>query len=338
MTTADQRPNMHDVASLAGVSHMTVSRVLNGHPNIRPATRDKVLKAIEAVNYRPNGAARALASRRSHRIGVIIDAAVEYGPNSTLRAIEHAAQKRGYTVATIAVSDDHAIGVQDALDSLMSQGVEALCLIAPRHSSLDLLRDSTVGVPTVAVKPEDDETFMTVAVDQAAGARMAMEHLIELGHRCIVHVAGPLDWLDARARERAWRDIVREHGLVEFDMIVGDWSSDFGYEFARSQPRLPEFTAVFAGNDQMALGLLHGFRDAGIRVPEDVSVVGYDDLPDAKHFLPPLTTVRQDFDALGERSFEALLAVLEDGAEQSDTRITPELVVRASSAPPRTEG
>jgi DNA-binding LacI/PurR family transcriptional regulator len=326
---------MRLVASLAGVSHQTVSRVLNGHPNIRRETRDRVLEVIEAVDYRPNRAAKALATRKYSRIGVLVDSAVQYGPNSTLRAIEAAARETGYTVSSITVAEDRAVSAKVAVDHLMDQGVDALCVVAPRSSSVDLLRELSPGIPTLVVKATPDKTFLTASVDQQLGASLAVQHLIGLGHREILHLAGPLDWLDAKGRERGWRAEMQAAGLRERPIVVGDWTSDAGYELGRSFDAVPDFTAVFAGNDQMALGLVHGLSERGIRVPEDVSVIGFDDLPDARHFLPPLTTVRQDFHALGGRSVEALLAVLEGRDMPRRSLIAPELVVRQSSARPR---
>ena len=328
-----QKPNIRQVASLAGVSHMTVSRVINDHPSIAPATRERVLTVMRELNYQPNSAARALATRRTNRIGVIVDSVVEFGPGSTVRAIEEAAHERGYTVSTIAV--DQRVSAADALVTLGAIGVDALCLITPRSDSVELLREGSLEIPTLVVKAEPETDFFTVAVDQQRGARLAVEHLVELGHRDILHLAGPLDWLDARAREREWHDCLTRAGLAARPVVVGDWTSDSGYAFGRTLEGVPEFTAVFAANDQMALGLIHALHESGVRVPQDVSVVGFDDLPDARHFLPPLTTVRQDFRALGALSVETLLANLGGRDAPAGALIEPELVVRASTAPPR---
>ena len=331
--TGGGRPNIRQVATLAGVSHMTVSRVLNASESIAPATRERVLEAMRQLNYTPNSAARALASRKTNRIGVVVDSVVEYGPGSTLRAIEDAAHDRGYTVSSVAVSADRSVTAHDALLSLVAIGIDALCLITPRTSSIDLLREVSNGIPTLVVKAEPEDDFFTVSVDQKQGAALAEQHLIDLGHRSILHLSGPQDWLDARARDREWHDHLERAGLPHRESAVGDWSSDSGYAFGSTVE--PDFTAVFAANDQMALGLIHAFHERGIRVPEDVSVVGFDDVPDARHFLPPLTTVRQDFHALGTLSVATLLAALDDGDVPQRTLLEPELVVRASTAPPR---
>ena len=232
MAAIPGRANIRQVAALAGVSHQTVSRVLNGHASIRPATRERVLEAIEELDYRPNSAARALATSKTNRIGVIVDSAVEYGPNSTLRGLERAARAAGYSVTSATVGDDDPLGPSVALEHLMSQGIDALCLIAPRSSSLDRLRRSSMHMPALVVTAAKDDTFLTVSVDQELGAALAVRHLIDLGHRRIAHVAGPLDWLDAWARHRAWQTEIKAAGLDELDVVVGDWTAGFGYEVA----------------------------------------------------------------------------------------------------------
>jgi len=325
-------PSMRDVAVLAGVSHQTVSRVLNGHNSIKNETREKVLAAIASVNYRRNSVARTLATSRSQRIGVIVDSAGLYGPNSTLRAIEESAWEAGYAVSAITVSGNSAITTQEALDSLIAQGVDALCVIAPRITSVDTIRQSTHDLPTLLVKAEGEEQHHTLSVDQRLGAELAMQHLLDLGHTKILHIAGPQDWLDARGRAKAWRTSLTQAGLPVPEMIVGDWTADFGYQTALELADRGDFTAVFVANDQMALGLLHGFHQAGLRVPEDISIVGFDDLPESKYYLPALTTVRQDFHEVGRRSVDVLLAALQDEEAPMRTLIAPELVVRESTA------
>ncbi|MBO1752073.1 LacI family DNA-binding transcriptional regulator [Actinotalea sp. BY-33] len=328
-----QRPSIYDVAKVAGVSHMTVSRVLNGHPNIRDSTRTKVLQAIAETNFTRSSIARALATRRTMRIGVIVDAPVQYGPNSTLRALESAARRAGYAISAFSLSEDEDHQIESGLVELVPQGIEALCVIAPRASSLDVLRQQGLGMPTVVIKAEPETAMHTAAVDQQAGASLAVSHLIELGHRRIMHLAGPLDWYDARGREQAWRQTLTAAGLPVVEPVVGDWTSGFGHHVGATHD-FSQTTAIFVGNDQMALGLLHGLASRGIRVPQDVSVVGFDDLPDAAHFLPPLTTVRQDFAALGALALEMVLAALEGDSTTGQELIAAELVVRESTAPP----
>ncbi|KRA24881.1 transcriptional regulator [Microbacterium sp. Root61] len=329
-----QRPSIYDVAKQAGVSHMTVSRVLNGHPNIRESTRARVLQVIDEMNYTRSSIARALATRRAMRIGVLVDSPVQWGPNSTLRAIEEAARGAGYAISAFSISDDKESQIDVGVVELVTQGVDALCVIAPRASSLDLLRRQSTGLPILVIKAESDAEMHTAAVDQRAGAMAAVMHLIELGHRSIAHLSGPLDWFDARAREQGWRDALIDAGLPIGTPVVGDWTSDCGYAFGAAYD-FDTVTAVFAANDQMALGLVHGLSERGLSVPDDISVVGFDDLPDARHFLPPLTTVRQDFSALGALALEIIIAAIEGDEAAEHDIIEPRLVVRGSTARPR---
>ncbi|MBS1906456.1 MAG: substrate-binding domain-containing protein [Actinobacteria bacterium] len=312
---------------------MTVSRVLNGHPNIREATRKKVMDAIDEMNYTRSSIARALATKRSMRIGAIVDNPGYFGPSSTLRALEEAAREHGYAVAAYTAGESPQRRIDAGVMDLVTQGVDALCVIAPRASSVDVLRQLSTGLPMLVIKEEPDAQMHTAAVDQRAGAVAAVRHLIELGHREILHLAGPPDWFDAKARTEAWRACLVEAGLVVREPVIGDWSSDSGYDFG-STVQLGAATAVFAANDQMALGVIHGFADRGIRVPEDVSVVGFDDVPDARHYLPPLTTVHQDFVALGRLVIGELLAAIEGGESGHRELIMPTLQVRASTAAP----
>lgn len=320
---------------MAGVSHMTVSRVLNDHPNIRPETRERVLQAIGELNYRPNSAARALATQRTRRIGVMIESTSHHGPAGTLGGLEEAARKAGYSVTSVALRPGAELSPQEAVDHLTGQGVDAICVVAPRSSSVATLRQLSIDVPVLVIKSQTDPHFLTVAVDQAAGTRMLVDHLAGLGHTDVLHLSGPLDWLDARARERAFHARTTQWRMRQRPVVVGDWSADFAYDYVRGLNRAPDYTAVFAGNDEMALGLLHGFHDRGIQVPDEISIVGFDDIDLAAHFTPPLTTIRQDMAALGTTAVEVLSAAAE-GREIPQRTLQPvELVVRSSTAPPR---
>lgn len=329
------KPNIRQVAELAGVSHMTVSRVLNDHPHIREATRRRVEEAIEALGYRPSMTARALATQRSRRIGVLVESALTFGPTSTLYAVESAARASGYEVSSVLLRAGEEITPQEAVDHLLALGIDALCVVAPRSSSIAALRRIAVGVPVLVVKPDKDPTFLTVTVDQQAGTALAVDHLVSLGHRDILHLAGPLDWLDARTRERSFHARTKSWGLRERPIVVGDWTADFAYDFARGIRELPDYTAIFVANDDMAVGLVHGLHDRGFSVPGDLSVVGFDDIPLAQHVIPPLTTVRQNFDALGVSVVDVLRAAIEEREIPAVTRIPAQFVARSSSAPPR---
>ncbi|MCX7520802.1 LacI family DNA-binding transcriptional regulator [Microbacterium sp. STN6] len=338
MTTETQKtraPSIRDVARLAGVSHQTVSRVLNQHPSIRESTKQRVLEVMEELQYRPNRAARALVTSHSRTIGILAAASGSYyGPASSIHAIEDAARDAGYyvTVSNLAATDSGSI--EAALEHLMSQAVEGVVVIAPQTRVFDAIADLSISVPFVTMQATGRLADHSLWVDQIAGARLATRHLIELGHRSIYHLAGPQDWIEAEARMRGFLDELNAQDVPTTAPILGDWTADFGYRAGRELVRIRDFTAVFSSNDQMALGLMHAFRDAGIDVPGDISVVGFDDVPEARHFWPPLTTVRQDFAELGRRCIGLLLSSIGDRVAPASGLLTPELVVRGSTAPP----
>lgn len=329
-----ERPSIRQVASVAGVSHMTVSRVLNDYPGMRDATRQRVLEAIEALNFRPNSAARALATQRNRRFGVMLEGSSAFGPTSALRGIELAASESEYSVTSVTLNGEEGSTPQVAADQLQSQGVDAICVIAPRSSSVIALREIAVSIPLLVIMSDTDPQWMTLAVDQAMGTKLVVDHLVELGHRDILHVSGPLDWLDAHARERAFHARCRALGLNPRPIVVGDWSADFAYDYVRKLKRPPDYTAIFAANDETALGLIHGFADRSIGLPEEISIAGFDDMPLARHFLPPLTTVRQDFHELGRRSLAMLIAAVEGRELPASGPVPVELIVRRSTSRP----
>lgn len=335
--------NIFDVARLAGVSHQTVSRVLNELPNVRPATRQRVEQAIKQLRYTPSQAARALVTRRSRTIGLITTGGPDYGPSSTALGFNEAARDARYAVSMASMLESDPTSLRQAVELLLRQNVEAIVLIAAHRGALDAVRGIELGVPLVAVESSRRDGFHSVSIDQYQGTRILVDHLVGLGHRRIAHLAGPTDSVDALERMRGWRDALSEHGLVAREPLVGDWTPASGFRLGRELVADRAgggghgdggFTAVFAANDQMALGVIHALTEHGLRVPDDVSVVGFDDIPEAEHFAPPLTTMRQDFPELGRTIMSTLLEVLTDATSVGDVRSVPELVVRESSAPP----
>lgn len=332
--THGRAPSIRDVARLAGVSHQTVSRVLNAHPSIRETTRARVLEAMETLQYRPNRAARVLVTSRSRTIGILTSNRVHYGPFSSVLAIEEAARAAGYSVVTANLPATDTESIIGALDHLLDQAVEGLVVIAPQTRVFNAIGTLAIRVPYVTLQSTERDEEHSLSVDQIAGARLATRHLLELGHRSIYHLAGPQDWIEAEARMRGFLAEMSAWDVPTTAPILGDWTADFGYRAGRELLRFPDFTAIFTSNDQMALGMMHSIRDAGLDCPGDISVVGFDDIPEASHFAPPLTTIRQDFEELGRRCVALLLGQLEHG-EGYTGGIVPELVVRASTAPPR---
>ncbi|MDO9399033.1 MAG: LacI family DNA-binding transcriptional regulator [Herbiconiux sp.] len=355
-------PSIRDVAREAGVSHQTVSRVLNEHPSIRDETRSRVLEVMSRLNYRPNRAARALVTSRSRTIGVLTSSRSDYGPASSIKAIEEAALLQGYLVITANVDGTDEESIARAIAHLLDQAVEGMVVIAPQVRVFDTLAALDLDLPFVTLQSTGRRNDHSLAVDQLTGARLATRHLIDLGHRGIYHLAGPQDWIEAEARMEGFLAEMGDQDVPTTAPILGDWTAEFGYYAGRELLRVRDFTAIFSSNDQMALGLIHAIRDAGLDVPRDVSVVGFDDIPEAAHFWPPLTTVRQDFAELGRRAVALLVGTSGDGGAEPHAErgepdgerasvppllapddaprtaelgsVVPELIVRRSTAPP----
>ena len=334
---AGSRPVMDDVARLAGVSKQTVSRVLNDHPSVRAETRASVTEAMRTLGYVPSRSARSLASGRTRMLGVISFDAARYGPASILTAINTAAQEAGYLVSSIALDTADHDTVVEAVNRLSAEGADGVIAIAPQLWVGKALADTRLDTPLVVLENGLDDGTAQVTGDSRIGARKATEHLLGLGHKTVRHLAGPTGWTSADLRLTSWRSTLEAAGAEVHEPLVGDWSADSGYELGRVLARRADVTAVFVSNDQMALGVLHALHEAGRSVPGEVSVVGYDDIPEAAHLLPPLTTVRTDFAEIGTRSLRLLLNRIDGLGEvpQAESLVPVELVVRRSSGPVR---
>lgn len=324
-------PSIRDVARLAGVSHQTVSRVLNDHPSIREETKQRVLDAIRQLDYRPNQAARALVTSKLHLIGILSASVGEFGPTASIAAIEEAARVEGYSVTNLNLPDTSPEAIGAAVRQLQREQVDGIVVLAPQVRVFHVLRGMAIGIPFVSLQTASGEASESVAPDQLEGARLATQHLVDLGHADILHLSGPQDWIEADSRMRGYLQALREADLPTIPPIRGDWTADFGHYAGRELARRQDFTAVFAANDLMAIGLVHGFRDAGLDVPRDVSVVGFDDIPVAAHVWPPLTTVHIDFADLGRRAIARLLSALRAEEAQAPAAAAPALVVRDSA-------
>ncbi len=323
---------MADVAKLAGYSHQTVSRVINGSSQVRPDTREAILEAMRLLDYRPNSMARALATGRSRTLGVVGLDTTLHGPASTMFGIHRAAHQAGYFISTVSLETLDRASVLEAFERLRIQGVEGILVIAPRTDAAHAVLQLPDDVPIVAVEGGPEGGMPLVAVDQVAGAAAVTQHLLDQGHRSVRHIAGPQDWFEAQQRLVGWERTLRAAGVEPPEPLVGDWSPASGYALGRRLAADPEMTAVFVANDQMALGLLRALHEARRSVPGDVAVAGFDDVPEAAYYTPPLTTVRQDFLEVGRLSFHLLLDEIES-ATRTSRRVTvaPELVVRAST-------
>ncbi len=325
---------MTDVARVAGVSHMTVSRVLNDPELVRPLTRARVLAAIEQLGYRPNLAARALVTGRTRTLGVVTFDTTSYGPASTLYGLEQAASNEGYAVTVAALAATDRTSVHEAVSRLVSQGVDGAILIVPLRSAADAVKGIVKDVPLVVVEGDPDVGVPVVMCDQRAGAEAATSYLLEAGHQTVWHVAGPSNWMESEGRAQGWRAALEAAHAEHPPPIVGDWSAKSGYEAGVILARMPDVSAVFAANDQMALGVMRAFVERGRRIPDDVSVVGFDDIPEAAYFTPPLTTVRQDFARVGENALKLMIDQIDSGAASSEKIVIDStLVTRESTAP-----
>ncbi|GAA2659183.1 MULTISPECIES: LacI family DNA-binding transcriptional regulator [Actinosynnema] len=332
---ARRRVSMADVARLAGVSAQTVSRVANGHASVVGSTREQVLTAMRELGYRPNSAARALKYGEFRTIGVILFTLATVGNSRTLEAIVAHSAAEGYAITLIPVAVPTQDGVLGAFTRLDELAVDAVIVIMEVH----LLDAATVtlppGVQVIVVDSNGGDRYNVVDTDQAHGAGLATRHLIDLGHRTVWHVAGPEESFAAERRAQTWRETLEEAGLPVPPLRRGDWSAESGYRIGLELADEPGCTAVFAANDQMALGLLRAFHAKGKVVPRDVSIVGFDDLPDATSYIPPLTTVHQDFTEVGRRCVERVLRQVRHEPQEVGTSLVPTwLVHRESTAPP----
>lgn len=320
-----RRVSMADVAAMAGVSAQTVSRVVNDSPRVDPATRAKVEAAMAELGYRMHRAARALRTGRTDTIGLIVANLATVGNSRMLQAIADAASARGFALTVVTASGRE--GVADGFARLHDQGIDG-AVILNEATALARGLDVPDDLALVVVDTPADDRFAVVQTDHAAGAHAATEHLLARGHHTVHHLAGPVDSFAAAERERGWRDALTAAGRPVPEPARGDWTAASGYTAVGGLG--DGVTALFAANDQMALGALRALADDGRGVPEDVAVVGFDDVEDASDYRPPLTTVRQDFDALGAAAVESLVALI-GGREAAPVVLTPALIERASA-------
>lgn len=335
--TSRRVPSVADVARVAGVSAQTVSRVSNGSPAVLPSTRELVLEAMAAVGYTPNATARALRRGSSRVIGLIAYQISRTGEARTIEAVVEAARAAGYTVSLVDVEQATNPAMEAAAHRLGDLMVDGLVLIRHEHTtSLDL--QVPANMPLVVADSSAEAPHTTVGADEHAGAVAAVHHLLDLGHRTVHHLSGPRNARPATLRREAWQHALIERGREVPEAIPGNWSAASGYRAGTELARDPQVTAVFCANDEMAQGLLRALHEHGRAVPGEVSVIGFDNIPLAAHLIPPLTTIAQDFNAIGTHVVQRLLDQVRDGAGSGTGRVVVpvELIVRASSGPPPT--
>lgn len=341
--TLRKRVTIEQVARSAGISRQTVSRVVNDHPSVAPNTRLRVQKVIARLGYQPNVLARSLVHRRSHTLGVVAAGLEYFGPSGTLVGIEHRASELGYSILLYLLHRPQVDDVTQVLNSLLSRQVDGIVWAVPEiggNRTWLQQRTPDLPVPIVFLSMHPSDGLPVVAVDNQAGGRLAAEHLLTQGYRHVGLITGPLDWWEARERKLGWEVALQQAGLnVEEHMAFeGDWTASSGERgFCQLLDQFPEMDALFACNDQMALGVLQASHRRGLRVPADLGIVGFDDIPESAFFWPPLTTVRQELRELGGMGVEQVSGMIAASRGEVSPALpemiwlAPRLVVRGSS-------
>lgn len=327
-------PTIYDVAELAGVSHQTVSRYLNDKAKLRPATLERVEKALAELDYTPNLAARSLRSRELYRIVVVIPEASPYVPGRMLNGAAEAAHAAGFRMDVVAMEGTAEARAERLQGLLAGDGVAGVLSFVPRPAKLGSSPEPVARVPMVVAGEYTNRMRARGSLADGSAAAKIVEHLASLGHRIFFHVAGPSAWPSARNRLAAYEEAIAQLGLTSRGVSVGDWSSSSGYAAGQEIAALDGVTAVFAANDSMAMGVIRALHERGITVPDQVSVFGWDDMPESRVFIPSLSTVHMDVETLGARSMAELVSRIrgEQPAADSPAPAPMELVFRESTS------
>lgn len=338
-----KRVTIKDVAAAAGVSTQTVSRVINDRPDVADSTRQHVSEVIQRLGYRPSALARSMIRRRSYTLGVVTAGLKFIGPSRVLHGIADAAEAEGYELLLKQLPSFDSTAVNPILDRLVERRVDGVIWAVPEigdnHGWLEE-HTSRLGVPVVVTSTGQPTDTYVVNIDNYAGGEMATRHLLAQGYRHIGHITGPLDWWESQQRKAAWADVLTEAGRrpAARSWSSGNWSSASGHEAAKELfEQYPEMDAVFVGNDQMALSVLQLAAERGLRVPQDLGVVGFDGIPESAYFWPPLTTVDQNQHLLGASAVRVLIEMIDAEAEEEEPverkrlHLQPSLIIRASS-------
>src|SRR5574341_363974 len=343
MMSTHRRPTIKQVAKAAGVSTQTVSRVINDRPDVAPETRKRVLMVINELGYQPSALARSLIQQRTYTLGVVTAGLKYIGPSRTLDGITSAAEEAGYSLLLKELPRFDADDILPIFQALLSHHVDGIIWAVPEvgeNRNWVEKQPLPLKIPMVHLAMEPRDNIATVSVDNYAGGRMAMSHLLEQGYRNVGHISGPMDWWEARQRMIAWKDSLQEAGLEVWDehWAEGNWSSASGSQaFEILFEQYPQMDSIFVANDQMALGVIFGARQKGVRIPENLGLVGFDNIPESAFFWPSLTTVQQDQYALGKVAVEETIKRIEAGwqglapVESESITLEPTLVVRQSS-------
>jgi LacI family transcriptional regulator len=333
------RVTIREIARMCGVSMQTVSRVINNRPDVSPATRKAVEAAIAAVGFQPNAVARSLVQRRSQTLGVIATGLKFFGVAQTLNGITEESQSADYALLLKELASEDVAGFIAAIDFLVGHRVEGIIVCAPPDGGASVAARLSVfpaiRPPIVLIKSEPSAVLSTISIDNFGGARTATEHLLALGRTRIGHIGGPPTWREARDRANGWRAALADAGIEPGPAAPGNWSSSSGEAaFLELLVQAPDLDAVFAANDQMALGLLHAAHERAILIPEQIAVVGFDGLVEGAHFSPSLTTIEQPLRELGKLAVRELLSTIDDEQGPAEVRsltLATTLIVRDSA-------
>lgn len=328
---ATRQATIYDVAAAAGVSHQTVSRFLRGFEGIRPQTKQRVVDALEKLNYRPNLSARSLTTGESHRIGALTHEIAHFGPSKVLQGASAAAREAGYLLDIVTLDVSDRASIEEALALVMQHDLAGVLALASTDEMREAFERTEFRVPSYIGAEEDDALSGRPSQLTTVGFPALIEHLASLGHRRFLHIAGPTTFPAARNRARAYETVIAEQGLQSEGIVFGDWSARSGYEAISRMTADLRATAVVAANDQMALGAILALSESGFSVPEDISVTGVDDIPEAAFFMPPLTTIRVDFAAQGRAAVHELLGQINHTNHVQGDVLASELISRRST-------
>lgn len=338
-----KKTTIYEVAKEAGVSRQTVSRVLNNRPDVSRETRKRIKDIMERMEYHPSAIARSLRSPKSFTLGVVTAGLKFVGPSRTLSGITQEAEELGYSLLLKELASFSANNVYPLLQLFQSHHVDGIIWAAPevgdnRNWLMNL--PSELDIPIIFLTMERRENVSLVSIDNYLGGRLATEHLIDLGRMKIAHIAGPLDWWEACQRKRGWEDTLGNAGLLADERMwtEGNWSSKSGkLAIGELLDKFPEMDAIFVGNDQMALSVLQTAAERGIRIPDDLAVIGFDGIPESEFYCPPLSTVYQNQDELGRTAVQELVRLVdeqlrdEEVIQPSQISLKPELIAREST-------
>jgi DNA-binding LacI/PurR family transcriptional regulator len=331
-----KRPTLNDVAKVLGLSHQTVSRVINNHPRVLPETRARVLEVINAIGYRPNQAARFLANRRSTIVGLITDDPGIYGPAHAILSLEQEARLHGYTLMIFGLRSLTIADAKAGAEQLAAHSAEGLLVDVPVEVDKEELAAAMGDIPFVTLDIDGGDLFPSFRVDHVLGAKLATRHLISLGHTRIAGLLGHEPYRSSKLRRKGWLSALAAAGLAPGPATHTPWTPDGGYDATKELiKKAPgKFTAIFAANDLIAMGAILALHEAGIKVPEEVSVIGFDNMPEGRFLHPPLTTATSDFDVMARESLDILFAQIHGtpGTRRMRRVFRPELVVRESTA------